>query len=162
MASVKKRKKRLPIHIYLIYMIVATLVFTGVTFSSYVSTSEGGDSVTVALFANSTEVILPVSECYPGCEFTIKVKVTNAENGKVCEVSQSYKMHAEVVTGSIPLVLEWIGGQPVGDFHIADGTVERVYDLKVSWPITNGEYPSDDYSEKIEVIRILVDCQQID
>lgn len=165
MSFIKRRKKgKLPIHLYLIYMIIATLLFTGVTFSSYVSTSEGGDEVQVALFANDTEVILPVTECYPGCEFTIQVTVTNYEGDKVCEVSQAYSITAETVTGSIPLELDWleVDGDPVGNFHINDGEKQvKVYDLKVTWPVTDSNITSE-YADEIEVIRIIIDCNQID
>lgn len=164
MTSVKRRKKRkLPIHVYLIYMIVASLLFTAVTFSSYVSTSEGGDSVSIALFANDTEILIPVDKCEPGESFTMNVKVTNYEDDRVCEVSQAYTITAEAVTGRIPLELEWIGEQPIGDFHLLDGREQYAeYQLKVSWPVENGNYPSGDYSNEIEVIRILAECNQID
>ena len=163
MASVRKRKKqKLPIHIYLLYMILATLIFTGVTLSSYVSTSEGGDSATVALFANDTELTIPIQDCYPGCEFNITVNVRNYENGDVCEVSQAFEITAETVLDEIPLKLEWIGVEPRGNFYAIDGERDLQYNLKVSWPVNNGEYPSSDYADKIEVIRLIVDCYQVD
>lgn len=162
MSSVKKRKKKkLPIHLYLIYIAIATFLFSGVTLSKYTSTSEGSDSVSVALFANNTEVIIPVSECSPGEEFIVKVYVRNYDGTKVCEVSQTFEITAETVLGKIPLELDWIGVRPKGNFYAMEGAVEKMYELKVSWPIENG-YPDSDYADEIEVIRILVDCEQID
>ena len=163
MAYVKKRKKKkLPIHLYLLYLVFATLIFTGVTLSSYVSTTEGSDSATVALFANETEVTIPVTECYPGCEFVIDLYVRNYEDGKVCEVSQAFDITAERALDEIPLELEWIGVQPKGNFYAIEGQRELKYQLKVSWPVTNDEYPESDFSDKIEVIRLIVDCYQVD
>lgn len=49
-ASERTKRNRLPIHVYLVYLLVATLVFTGVTFSKYVTSSTGGDSARVAVF----------------------------------------------------------------------------------------------------------------
>ena len=162
MSTEKKRKVKLPIHLYLLYVIVATLVFTAVTFSSYVSTSEGGDSATVALFANDTEVIIPVNECYPGFSFEVPITVKNYEDDKVCEVSQSYSITAENVFETIPLEFSW-SEQPVGDFHLNDGAKqEKTYTLTVSWPVKNGVYPESELSEEIAVVRILIDCSQID
>lgn len=52
MAKEKRNKKRirLPMSAYLIYLLVATLMFTGASFSSYVTNSEDGDSARVAAF----------------------------------------------------------------------------------------------------------------
>lgn len=160
-AKKKKAKVKLPIHLYLIYIVVATLVFTAVTFSSYVSTSEGGDSTTVALFANDTEFVIPVNECCPGFSLQVPITVKNYEDDKVCEVSQSYSITAENVFDTIPLKFTW-SENPVGDFHLNDGEKqEKTYTLTISWPTDAGSIASE-LSEEIAVVRILIDCSQID
>ena len=52
----RRAKKRLPLLAYLAYLMVATMVFTGVTFSGYISTTTGTDTATVAKFSISKEV----------------------------------------------------------------------------------------------------------
>jgi len=127
-----------------------------------VSTADGSDSVSVALFANDTEVTIPVKECYPGCELTITVNVRNYEGDNVCEVSQAFEITAETALGEIPLEFEWVDIAPRGNFYATDGELEKQFVLRVSWPIENGEYPESDYADKIEVIRLIVECSQID
>lgn len=48
----QSKRFKLPIHVYLSYLIVATMLFTGVTFSKYVVSATGGDSAAVAAFGN--------------------------------------------------------------------------------------------------------------
>lgn len=44
----KKRKGRLPLHVYLAYLLVCTFLLTGVTFSRYISSANGSDSARAA------------------------------------------------------------------------------------------------------------------
>lgn len=165
----KKRFKKIPLRIYLLYLVIASLIFTGVTFSSYVSTTSGGDEVRVALFAADTEVTVPVSEVYPGCSFTIPIRVMNyeetLEGTRICEVSQRFSIEAETLLGRIPLTLTWEqGSAPRGDLFLTDGIGGKRhldYDLIVSWDVSGG-YPSHDYADEIEVIRIIARAEQID
>ena len=46
----QKKRIKLPLHAYLLYLLVASLLFTGVSFSSYVATTSGADSARVARF----------------------------------------------------------------------------------------------------------------
>lgn len=50
----RQANKRLPLFTYLAYLMVATTVFTGVTFSGYISTTTGSDTAKVAKFDIST------------------------------------------------------------------------------------------------------------
>lgn len=50
--SKKKSRFHLPLHVYLIYLLVITLIFTGVTFSKYIASSSAGDSARVAVFGD--------------------------------------------------------------------------------------------------------------
>lgn len=47
--TAKKRKVRLPLSAYLSYLLIATLLFTGVSFSKYATTGSADDSAQVAL-----------------------------------------------------------------------------------------------------------------
>lgn len=44
----KQRLKRLPVHVYLAYLLVCTLLLTGVSFSSYITSANGSDNARVA------------------------------------------------------------------------------------------------------------------
>lgn len=46
--SSPKGRCRLPLHVYLAYLLVCTLLLTGVSFSRYISTANAGDSARVA------------------------------------------------------------------------------------------------------------------
>ena len=166
----KFKFKKLPLRVYLLYLVVASLIFTGVTFSSYVSTATGGDVVQVALFAADTSVNIPVTDMKPGDSFDITIQFQNyevGENGekRICEVSQTFSATAETMTKRIPLELEWLQ-DPQSDFHVneafKDGTIEKSFTLRVSWPVENGEYPDSSFADEMEVIRISVNAQQID
>lgn len=50
--SEKKKRIRLPVHIYLLYLLAATLIFTGVTFSKYLVSTNAGDSARVVTFGD--------------------------------------------------------------------------------------------------------------
>lgn len=44
----KKSRRRLPLHVYLTYLLVCTFLLTGVSFSRYISSASGSDSARVA------------------------------------------------------------------------------------------------------------------
>lgn len=48
----RKKQRRLPVHVYLSYFLVAALLFTGVTFSRYVAATKAGDSARAATFGD--------------------------------------------------------------------------------------------------------------
>lgn len=52
----KKKAVRLPLSAYLSYLLVATLLFTGVSFSKFATSSSGWDSARVAQFSVTTAV----------------------------------------------------------------------------------------------------------
>ena len=50
----KKNRVRLPLRAYLLYLLVVTFALTGVTFSRYVASSDGGDAARVAVIRDLT------------------------------------------------------------------------------------------------------------
>ena len=50
----KKNRVRLPLRAYLLYLLVVTFALTGVTFSRYVTSSDGGDAARVAVIRDLT------------------------------------------------------------------------------------------------------------
>ena len=164
-----KRLKKIPLRVWLFYLLLISILCTGVTFASYKSESSGGSSTRVALFANDTKVDISITEIEPGMSIEIPITVTNYDENGICEVSQSYKMHAEAFVGVLPLKLEWVsvdtknvvGDSVTGQFFVSDGKRDDKHMLVVSWPIDGG-YPDADLVNEIEVIRLVVYCEQID
>lgn len=82
---------RLPLHAYLLYLLVATFLFTGVTFSSYVTTASGGDSARVAagvLDVSSASPNISLGPENPTAEYTFTV--SNYKDGQCSEVAVQY------------------------------------------------------------------------
>lgn len=87
----RQKKRRIPLSVYLGYLLIITLVVTGVTFSGYVTRTTGEDSARVAKFvvtANSVETQeIVFSDLIPGdtqtWEFTVDFD---------CEVAAQCKM----------------------------------------------------------------------
>ena len=167
LAAVKKFISKLPLRVYLMYLLVASLVCTGVTFSSYVSTSQGGDSVRVALFANDVSISVPVTaQCYPGCSFEIPITVTNYKteglNKYVCEVTQDYTLEATLLVGSLPLEVTFKNGNNTGRLYANSSATEMKHTVVITWPTDNSETRNYDYADEIEVLRITAVCNQAD
>ena len=163
-AKIKQYIDGLPLRAYLLYLLVASLVFTGVTFSSYLSTSSGGDSVQIAMFANDVTVNVPISEeCYPGCSFEVPVNVSNYETDGmtkyVCQVSQEYTLEARLLVGNLPLTVTWKEGNNSGVFHSGDAPTDNTHYVVVSWP-ENAYSTGAEFSDEIEVLRIIAVCEQ--
>lgn len=166
LAKVKLFFKRIPLRAYLLYLLAASVVCTGVTFSSYLSSTSGGDETRVALFANDVSMNIPISDdCYPGCSFEIPITVSNYEKvgltERICEVSQTYTLEAQLLVGNLPLSIQWKSGNNSGEFGATDPAINNTHYIVVTWPI-NAESTSYEYADEIEVIRITVDAEQAD
>ena len=166
--KIKAFVKTLPLRTYLWYFIVASLTCTGITVSSYVSTSRGGDSAMVALFANDVTINLPITgQCYPGCEFEIPITVTNYEmdglvNKNVCQVSQEYELSAALLVGNLPLEIRWKDDYKSDSFSANDPAIEYTHYIVVTWPIASGDETNYEYADEIEVLRVSAICEQTD
>lgn len=165
-AKVKLFFKRIPLRAYLLYLLAASVVCTGVTFSSYLSTSSGNDETRIALFANDVTVNIPISkECYPGCSFEIPITVSNYEKkgltSDVCEVSQSYTLNAALLVGNLPLEVVWKSDNSSGSFAANDSATDVTHYVVVTWPV-NAESTSYEYADEIEVLRVTVNAEQVD
>lgn len=166
LAKVKLFFKRIPLRAYLLYLLAASVVCTGVTFSSYLSSSSGGGDARVALFANDVSLNIPISEdCYPGCSFEVPITVSNYEKvgltEKVCEVSQAYTLEAQLLVGNLPLTVEWKSGNNSGEFSANDAATDNTYYVVVTWPV-NAESTSYEFADEIEVLRVIIDAEQVD
>ena len=89
----KKKRVRLPLRAYLLYLLVVTFALTGVTFSRYVTSSYGGDTARVAYIRELTVTEtgdVPADGgrwlLAPGVDLTKNVVVTLESSEMVCYV----------------------------------------------------------------------------
>ena len=130
----------------IIYML--SLAMMGSVMARFTSSLNGEDSARVAIMANDVTTSLNVAlKGYPGSSVTYPLVLTNADNDKVCEVSQGFTV--KLLTDDsvdIPLVYE---------LYLDEGLTEKIS------PNGDGVYSSSDfkfkanvYSEKVVYIKI--------
>ncbi len=164
-----KSKTKLPIKRYLIYILIAVVLISNTTFSRYVSTSSGGSSVSVALFASDVsyveDVQIPIS-IHPGETVEFHIILTNFEldgDNRVSQVSQRYKLSHELMANRLPLTVTY--DKQWNDMQLTNsnnGKITHTQTITVTWD--NSQPGNNDYTlaDEIEVIRILVNVEQID
>lgn len=170
-------KKEIKLPKLLFFFFMTTVIVTELTLSKYSSTATSSDTVTVALFANDvTTTITAAQNIYPGSDpVIVPITVTNKENNKVCEVSQSYVI--DVMTNENPNIpLEYTICKdsacttPVaqnGEGYYTDNTFKfnanvegsKTYYLKVYWP---EEYNDSSYAFEIDYVNLKFIITQVD
>lgn len=154
----KPRAKRPPLLVYVMYLLVATVVFTGVTFSSYISTTSGQDSARVAKFdikGSGTQAIeIAAGAMIPGDSFTKQFTIQNSS-----EVAVELTITAEMMYHKLPLQLtiDSVENQLISTLPV--GSAEQTYTLTVSWPSTANDIT---WAGKADVIHLTINAQQID
>ncbi|MDY4173364.1 MAG: hypothetical protein SOY17_11535 [Evtepia sp.] len=95
----KERRIRLPFHVWLTYLLICTLLATGVSSARYVSTSTAGDSTRTAVLAvnasssgSGNTLTIDKNNQSAGYSFT----VANEDNGTVCETTLQYDVIVEL------------------------------------------------------------------
>ena len=130
----KKKRVRLPLRAYLLYLLVVTFALTGVTFSRYVTSSSGGDAARVAVIRDLTvteEGDVPADGgrwlLAPGVELTKNAVVTLESSEMACYVF---------------LELETEGWQRTGthSYAIQDGggTALSAWGVDAAWQLLHG------------------------
>lgn len=164
----KKNKMRLPLSAYLTYLLVATFLFTGVSFSKFATTSSGEDSARVAIMAMDTSYViaeeLPIA---PGETVVFTVTLTNKEDNQICEVTQKYSMYVENLTSNMSLSYEYflIDGtnetkqDPVAGTFYAGVEGSATYKIKITW--TGVPQPAGSAFE-VDALKIVVKAEQVD
>ena len=169
----KRKKMRLPLSAYLTYLLVATLMFTGVSFSRFATTASGEDSARVAVMAmDSTAVINGTLLAAPGESRTFTVTVTNKEGLQVCEVAQEYTMYVENLSGNMNLTYEFVDAETTtytdaeGVSHTAvTGSFEAgveasvTYTIKVTW---NAGAQPEHMAFEVDALQVVVQAVQVD
>ena len=130
----KKKRVRLPLRAYLLYLLVVTFALTGVTFSRYVTSSYGGDAARVAVIRDLTVTEtgdVPADGgrwlLAPGVELTKNAVVTLESSEMACYVF---------------LELETEGWQRTGthSYAIQDGggTALSAWGVDAAWQLLHG------------------------
>lgn len=92
--------KPLSLKVYLIYAVVATLIFTGVSFSRYSAFANASDSAKVAMVvADISGEVLGDGTLDANAQsdaYTYRLSVTNAVDDKVSEVTLKYKIYVKI------------------------------------------------------------------
>ena len=102
----KPARRRLPLAVYLAFLLVAALAFTGASFASYKTVATGSDSARVARFVvtaaksegQSDQIEL---DCNTDTSVGYKFYVTNVIDERVSEVTTSYDVTV-MLTQSLP------------------------------------------------------------
>lgn len=165
----RKARSRLPMSVCLVYLMVVTFLFTGVSFSKYVTTASGGEEARVAVVSSGVVVENIQVSGHPGDTDMVKaITVSNHEtvSGKeqVCEVALQCKISTENVTGNIPLEFEFYEDEQCTkslDEIIFSPNVkgEKTCYLKIIWPTNDN---NEAYAFEIDAIRIVATATQID
>ena len=98
----KPARRRLPLAVYLAFLLVAALAFTGASFASYKTEASGSDSARVARFVVTAEPVnnqnesLTLDSSNPSAAYTFTV--SNNEGVKVNETATKYDVVVEFPT----------------------------------------------------------------
>lgn len=178
-----KKRVKIPIKTYLIYLVLVTFLVTGVTFSRFIATVTGGDSATVAKPVidlslkegeNYVYTLNPVS-MKPGDEIRYTVRVANGDSmSTITEVALSYTISAQVEYTVNPQSNEnppitaaiYVSDDPftetlaAGPHNFGIGPIQddHLYILILSWDSMKNDYL--DYVGDKYTVTITVDWQQ--
>lgn len=188
MTTKQNKVKRIPLSVWLTYLLIVTVIFTGVTFSGYVTTVEGGDEARVAQHAfkvsggGTDDWSLNIDGLKkPGDSVTANFTVSNKDS-KISEATMKYSINVQA-EGSIPLTCTLTtgtetvfstnnegsaGGQLLGsyvteseDYLTAGSEDSDSYTLTLTWPSEKNDIA---YAEgnRLVVLRVSVLGEQID
>lgn len=171
-----EKLKQIPIFKLVFFCFITTVIVSEITFSRYKTTLSHYNTSKVAVMANdiSLDLTTPV-DMYPGSEpAVVAITLTNTDNGKICEVSQSYTF--EIKRGemtNIPFEFdlykdrectELVNKDELGIFSDASFIFkagikeEHTYYLKISWP---EEHNDASYAFEIDYFKVIINSTQI-
>ncbi len=162
-------KKEITLPRLLFFFFITTVIITEFTLSKYSTIATASDSVTVALLANDvTTTITAPQNIYPGSNpVIIPITVTNKENDKVCQVSETFVF--DLITNENPNIpLEYSicknstctstfsknsdGFYTDSTFNFQAGTEEsKTFYLKVYWP---EQYNDSSYAFEVDYVNL--------
>lgn len=162
---VTKRSRRVPLSVWLAYLLVATLIATGVTFSGYVTEAQGSDSARVAKFevseitsGETTLLLLDLDTTQvvgPGMTMEHPIVVKNNS-----EVAIRYTLTATQTTFNLPkLTFTFVNvDDSSSGAELAPGA-EGSYKLQISWPENANDIK---YAGQVDLIQLTLRAEQVD
>lgn len=158
----KGTAKRPPLFVYLGYILVASVLATGVTLSGYVSSTMGNDQARVAKFEivePGYQEVLVTADLVPGEQKSQVLEVQNKS-----EVAVEYTIAVKNTTNNLPLTFTVDGvGETGGEFSytavLQPNDSMRSYTLQVIWP---KEMSSPQYSGMVDLLKVTVSAVQKD
>lgn len=164
----KRKKMRLPLSAYLTYLLVATLLFTGVSFSKFAATTSENETAEVAVMAMDTSYVIAEDlSIAPGETVEFTVTLTNKKDNRICEVKQNYSMSVENLTNNMALAFDYfrMDGTTETKLDSVTGTFSAnieestTYKIKITW--TGAPQPASSAFE-VDGLRIVIKTEQID
>lgn len=162
-------KKEIKLPKLLFFFFITTVIVTELTLSKYGSTATLSDTVKVALFANDvTTTVAATQNIYPGSDpVIIPITVTNKEESKVCQVSETFVIDLKVNENpNIPLEYSLCKNATCtstvaknSDGYYTDSTFNfqanreesKTYYLKVYWPEI---YNDSSYAFEVDYVKL--------
>ena len=156
-------KKVLPPAVYLAYLLILSLVLTGVTFSGYITSASGKDGARVAKFEIVTEQKLYETsieaDLIPGETKDVSLQIQNKS-----EVAVKCRILAANLTGNLPVDVCFVVGETEypsgveGGFALDPNSENTEYRLRVKW---NGS-ADPQFAGMIDHISLQLHVEQID
>lgn len=163
-SSGRRARRRPPLFIWLGYILVTTVLLTGVTLSGYVSTTFSGDQARVAKFEIEEpgyQEVLVTADLVPGEQSSHLLEVRNKS-----EVAVEYTIAVKNTTGNLPLsfTVDGVGADETsGEFSYTEplqpNESKRSYVLQIMWP---EDISSPDYAGMVDLIKVTVTANQKD
>ena len=132
--------KRIPYKAYLLYAIVATVVFTGVSFSRYASDATATSTARVAMFiadmtASPEDAGKTLDTSIVDDAYEYSISITNKVDDKIAEVTLKYNFHV-VFKGTHPALALRISDAKVADTSLDELQVNAGSDTEVVFTST--------------------------
>lgn len=129
-SNTPKKETKIPMHVYVGYLLILTLVFTGVSFAKFATSGDAADTAKVAAFSvtasvgddNSKTVDFNDAAQKFGTSKTVEydINVTNKENGRIAEVAVGYSIvvsfdSEDIVPEALSFSIDGVPLTPVKD-----------------------------------------------
>ena len=165
MNRTNKAKLNIPICVacVLLCLTMISIHLSSGLYARYTTSASGADGSRVAIMSTGVSGFdVPMFDMSPGETAEIDFFITNAEGGRVCEVTQAYEIKVDNVTDNIPFTWELYSGDEqvayTGVMQANDAT-EVDYTLVVTWPESANDA---DLAFEVDMIRGSIDSAQVD
>ena len=162
---------------WIVFLLLLTMLATGVSFAKYVTTVTGTGTVSVArpvvkyiksttAMLNGSAVAWPggLSALKPGDTIVYQFAVVNFDGGLHNEVTMKYKLTVDHPGNTLPLnyvISSANAGTPVDGWYTMGfgGSITHQFTLTATWP---GTINSNAYANKQQPVSIQLEAHQVD